>query len=81
MSKTLSQLAKEYDDAIEQLRIILEKTELKRKKARLEKNEDEHQRLVKLIGIYREELRDMRIISDTLRHYYDEDDKNRGIAV
>ena len=79
MKQSLSEMAAEYDAAIEQLKQTLEKAKLNLKKAKLERNEDEYQRLLKVIGIYREELHDMSIISDTLRHYYDTDDRERAV--
>lgn len=81
MKQSLYEMAKGYDDAIEQLEQSLAKAKIKFRKAKLELKEDECQKLLRLIEIYREELRDMKIVSDTLKHYYDRDVDVRRPAI
>ncbi len=81
MKQSLYEMAKGYDDAIEQLELSLAKAKIKFRKAKLELKEDECQKLLRLIEIYREELRDMKIVSDTLKHYYDRDVDVRRPAI
>ncbi len=72
---TLSQLAGEYDDSIALTEQIVKKTREELRKARRECDSDKVKSLSSKLAVLYEEIRDMRIISQKLRDYYNDEEK------
>lgn len=77
MKNSLYSLAEEYDEAIKKTKAITDKTRLEMKQAQTDRNEDKCRLLKRKLEVCYEEIRDMRIISDTLKNYY-KNDNNRA---
>ena len=73
--KTLPQLADDYLSSIKLIEDIAENTRKELAAAKKKCNVDEITRLGTKLAVLYEEIRDMRIISEKLRHYYDEESK------
>lgn len=72
---TLSQLAGEYDDSIALTEQIVKKTREELKIARREYDSDKVRCLSAKLAVLYEEIRDMKIISQKLRDYYNDEEK------
>ena len=70
MSQSLKELADEYAASIDGVREIVLKTKTEMKKAKISGNEDKYRLLLRKLAICYEEIRDMKIVEDTLRGYY-----------
>lgn len=70
--KTLNELADEYDSSIREIEEIVRKTRTAMSEAKKIHNIDEIKQLGAKLAILYEEIRDMRIVSQKLRTYYDE---------
>lgn len=80
MNKSLCELAQEYEKSILAMCECADKIKKEKKRARLDGDTDAFKLLsAKLFVIY-EEIRDMRIIADTLKHYYDKDEVSEECA-
>lgn len=80
MKKSLYELALEYDESIASMNECLEKIKQERKNARLEGDTDKYKLLsAKLYTVY-EEIRDMRMIAETLKNYYCDDARKEACA-
>lgn len=73
--KTLAQLAEEYESSIALVEDIVRKTRAEMKTAKKERDTDAIKRLSSKLAMLYEEIRDMRIISQQLNHYYDDEYK------
>lgn len=78
MSNSLNELAKEYEHSIELLSSCIPDVRAKYKQATLEGNKDLIKTLAKKLAVMYEEIRDMKIIVQTLTHYYDDCDYDCG---
>lgn len=80
MKKTLYELACEYDESINAMLECVKKLRAEKRQARLDGDSDKLKILsVKLYTVY-EEIRDMKIIAETLRNYYGDDGKKEACA-
>lgn len=80
MSKSLVELANEYDTSIAAMLECVEKIKKEKRKAYLAGDSDSYKQLSsKLLTVY-EEIRDMRIIAEHLKHYYDESERKEICA-
>ena len=80
MSKSLFELAAEYDESIAAMLECVRKIKKEKRQAYLEGDTDKFRLLSsKLYTVY-EEIRDMRYIAETLRHYYDDSEKGEVCA-
>lgn len=71
MSKTLVQLAAEYEESIKAMQECVLDIKRERIQASLEGDSDKIKKLsAKLLVVY-EEIRDMKLVAETLKHYYD----------
>lgn len=70
MSQSLSELADEYAKSIDGVRAVVQRTKTEMKKAKLSGNEDKYRLLLRKLAMCYEEIRDMKIVEDTLRGYY-----------
>ncbi len=71
MNKSLEQLATEYDESIKMLEACIPAIRKERRQAIAESNADEAKRLSAKLAVMYEEIRDMRIVSESLKNYYD----------
>ena len=71
--KTLNGLAVEYEASINEIEQIVIKTRAQLQDAKKMRNTDEIKRLGAKLAVLYEEIRDMRIVSQKLRTYYDEE--------
>lgn len=71
--KTLIELAEEYENSIRDIEEIVRKTRTAMKEAGKIHNFDEVKKLGAKLAVLYEEIRDMRIVSQKLRTYYDEE--------
>ena len=70
MKKTLYELACEYEESIAAMTECVKKLRLEKRQARLDGDTDKLKLVsVKLYTVY-EEIRDMRIVAETLKNYY-----------
>ena len=73
--KTLSELADEYNSSIRDIEDIVRKTRAAMHEAVKKHNTDESKKLGAKLAVLYEEIRDMRIVSQKLRTYYDDETK------
>jgi CHASE3 domain sensor protein len=71
--KTLSELASEYEKSIDAIEEIVRETRAAMNDAKKKHNIDEIKSLGAKLTILYEEIRDMRIVSQKLRTYYDDE--------
>ena len=71
--KTLNGLAVEYEASINEIDQLVIKTRAQLQDAKKMRNTDEIKRLGTKLAVLYEEIRDMRIVSQKLRTYYDEE--------
>ena len=71
--KTLNGLAAEYEASIRDIEQIVIKTRAEMHEAKKMRNTDEMKRLGAKLAVLYEEIRDMRIVSQKLRTYYDDE--------
>lgn len=81
MKKTLYELSLEYDDAIRQQQELTDRARIALNEARRRRDTDEVQRLTRKLELYYAEIRDMRIVSQTLKNYYERPEKEVRAAV
>lgn len=71
MNKSLYELAQEYETSISAMIECADKVKKEKRQARLDGDTDAFKLLsAKLFVIY-EEIRDMKIVAENLKHYYD----------
>ncbi len=71
--KTLRELACEYENSINAIEEVVRKTRTAMNDAKKSRNIDEIKRLGAKLAVLYEEIRDMRIVSQKLRTYYDDE--------
>lgn len=74
MSKSLVELAKEYERSIELLSECIPDIRAEYKKAVLAGDSEKAKTLARKLTVVYEEIRDMRIVAHSLKHYYDDCD-------
>lgn len=74
MKKSLCDMAEEYEEAIKKCELAVLSAKERLRNARREGNGDECQKQLKLIAVYNEEIRDMKITAEKLRNYYEPDE-------
>lgn len=74
MSNSLKELAREYYNSIELLSSCVPDIRAEYRQAKLEGNSEKIKTLAKKLAVVYEEIRDMRIVAETLTHYYDDSD-------
>lgn len=80
MSKSLFELAAEYDESIAAMLECVQKIKKEKRQAYLDGDTDRFRLLSsKLYTVY-EEIRDMKFIAETLRHYYDDSESEEVCA-
>ncbi|MBQ8209918.1 MAG: hypothetical protein IJZ35_04990 [Clostridia bacterium] len=80
MNTKFDEMAKEYEQSIELLSGCIPDIRAQRKKAALEGDKDRFRLLSKKLAVVYEEIRDMRIVAETLRHYYDDCDNEEQLT-
>lgn len=74
MSNSLKELAQEYRHSIELLSSCIPDIRVEYRQATREGNKEKMKALAKKLAVVYEEIRDMRIVAETLVHYYDDSD-------
>ncbi len=74
MSKSLVELAKEYEHSAQLLSECVPGIRAEYKKAVLSGDKDKAKTLARKLTVVYEEIRDARIVADMLKHYYDDSD-------
>ena len=72
MSKSLFELAAEYDESIAAMLECVRKIKKEKRQAYLEGDTDKFRLLSSKLYTDYQEIRDMKYIAETLRHYYDD---------
>lgn len=81
MSKSLYELALEYDESIKSVQEIVASVRKDIKEAEKRKDSYEVYSLSKKLEMLYEQIRDMKIVSEKLKTYYDEDkEKQESVA-
>lgn len=81
MKKSLYELSLEYDEAIRQQQELTDRVRIALNEAKRRRDTDEAQRLMRRLEVYYEEIRDMKMIAQTLKNYYAPSAKEVRIAV
>lgn len=81
MKKSLYELSLEYDEAIRQQQELTDRVRIALNEAKRRRDTDEAQRLMRRLEVYYEEIRDMKMIAQTLKNYYAPSSKEVRIAV
>lgn len=71
MSKSLYELALEYDESIKGVEAIVRSERIKLKEAKMKNDNFEVYSISRKLEMLYEEIRDMKIISQKLKKYYD----------
>lgn len=80
MSNSLKELAQEYRNSIELLSSCIPDIRAEYRQATREGNKDKMKTLAKKLAVVYEEIRDMRIVAETLTHYYDDSDSEEQLS-
>lgn len=80
MSRSLYELAAEYDTAIAAMEECAAKIKMERKLAFAKGDADSIKKITAKLYVVYEEIRDMKLIAQSLRHYYDDDEKSEVCA-
>lgn len=80
MNKSLEQLAAEYDESVAMLKNLIPDIRQERKQAIADGNADKAKKLSEKLLIMYEEIRDMQIISENLKHYYDNSSSEKSLT-
>lgn len=76
MNTKFNEMVKEYEQSIELLSGCVEDVRARRKAAKEQGDKELFLQLSKKLAVMYEEIRDMRVVAETLRHYYDDCDYN-----